>query len=42
MREPLQLAHVLRGRLDLAQLDRFLKRVEQFRVPIIGGIWPEC
>jgi homocysteine S-methyltransferase len=25
---------------DLAQLDRFLKRVEQFRIPIIGGIWP--
>jgi homocysteine S-methyltransferase len=25
---------------DLEQLDRFLKRVEQFRIPIIGGIWP--
>lgn len=25
---------------DLAQLDRFLKRVEHFRVPIIAGIWP--
>jgi homocysteine S-methyltransferase len=25
---------------DLAQLDRFLKRVEQFRIPIVGGIWP--
>ncbi len=25
---------------DLAQLDRFLKRVEGFRIPIVGGIWP--
>jgi homocysteine S-methyltransferase len=25
---------------DLDQLDRFLKRVEHFRLPIIGGIWP--
>jgi homocysteine S-methyltransferase len=25
---------------DLDQLDRFLKQVEQFRLPIIGGIWP--
>jgi homocysteine S-methyltransferase len=25
---------------DLDQLDRFLKRVEQYRVPVIGGIWP--
>ncbi|HEX9894343.1 MAG TPA: bifunctional homocysteine S-methyltransferase/methylenetetrahydrofolate reductase [Gemmatimonadales bacterium] len=25
---------------DLDQLDRFLKRVEAFRLPIIGGIWP--
>lgn len=25
---------------DLEQLDRFLKRVEQFRIPIVGGIWP--
>jgi 5,10-methylenetetrahydrofolate reductase len=25
---------------DLAQLDRFLRQVEGFRVPIIGGIWP--
>jgi homocysteine S-methyltransferase len=25
---------------DLDQLDRFLQRVEQFRIPIIGGIWP--
>jgi 5,10-methylenetetrahydrofolate reductase len=25
---------------DLDQLDRFLKRVEQFRIPIIAGIWP--
>jgi homocysteine S-methyltransferase len=25
---------------DLDQLDRFLKRVEQYRIPIIGGIWP--
>ena len=25
---------------DLDQLDRFLKRVEEFRVPIIAGIWP--
>ncbi|MBS1241965.1 MAG: methylenetetrahydrofolate reductase family protein, partial [Gemmatimonadetes bacterium] len=25
---------------DLDQLDRFLKRVESFRVPVIGGIWP--
>jgi homocysteine S-methyltransferase len=25
---------------DLEQLDRFLKQVESFRLPIIGGIWP--
>ncbi|HSR14675.1 MAG TPA: bifunctional homocysteine S-methyltransferase/methylenetetrahydrofolate reductase, partial [Gemmatimonadales bacterium] len=25
---------------DLDQLDRFLRRVESFGVPIIGGIWP--
>jgi homocysteine S-methyltransferase len=25
---------------DLAQLDRFLERVESFRIPIIAGIWP--
>ncbi|HTL05015.1 MAG TPA: bifunctional homocysteine S-methyltransferase/methylenetetrahydrofolate reductase [Gemmatimonadales bacterium] len=25
---------------DLAQLDRFLRQVEGFRLPIIGGIWP--
>ena len=25
---------------DIAQLDRFLKQVEAFRLPIIGGIWP--
>jgi homocysteine S-methyltransferase len=25
---------------DLEQLDRFLKRVEQYRVPIIAGLWP--
>ena len=25
---------------DLDQLDRFLKRVEQHRLPIIAGIWP--
>jgi len=25
---------------DLDQLDRFLKRVESFRIPIIAGIWP--
>jgi len=25
---------------DLDQLDRFLKRVEGLRLPIIGGIWP--
>jgi len=25
---------------DIAQLDRFLKQVESFRLPIIGGIWP--
>ena len=25
---------------DLDQLDRFLKRVEGFNLPIIGGIWP--
>jgi homocysteine S-methyltransferase len=25
---------------DLEQLDRFLTRVESFRLPIIGGIWP--
>jgi homocysteine S-methyltransferase len=25
---------------DLAQLDRFLARVEEFRTPIVAGIWP--
>ena len=25
---------------DLVQLDRFLKRVESFRIPIVAGIWP--
>jgi homocysteine S-methyltransferase len=25
---------------DLAQFDRFLKRVESFQLPIVGGIWP--
>ena len=25
---------------DLAQLDRFLARVEGFRIPIVAGIWP--
>jgi len=25
---------------DLRQLDRFLQAVEQFRIPIVGGIWP--
>jgi homocysteine S-methyltransferase len=25
---------------DPAQLEQFLKRVEQFRVPIVAGIWP--
>jgi methionine synthase / methylenetetrahydrofolate reductase (NADH) len=25
---------------DLEQLDRFLKQVEGFKLPIIGGIWP--
>jgi homocysteine S-methyltransferase len=25
---------------DLEQLDRFLKQVEHFRLPIVGGIWP--
>ena len=25
---------------DLDQFDRFLKRVESFNVPIVGGIWP--
>jgi methionine synthase I (cobalamin-dependent)/5,10-methylenetetrahydrofolate reductase len=25
---------------DLAQLDRFLERVEAFRIPIVAGIWP--
>ena len=25
---------------DLDQFDRFLKRVEPFNVPIVGGIWP--
>lgn len=25
---------------DIEQLDRFLKQVESFRLPIIGGIWP--
>jgi homocysteine S-methyltransferase len=25
---------------DLEQFDRFLARVESFRIPIVGGIWP--
>jgi homocysteine S-methyltransferase len=25
---------------DLDQLDRFLKRAEEFRIPIVAGIWP--
>jgi homocysteine S-methyltransferase len=25
---------------DLDQLDRFLARVEHFRIPIVAGIWP--
>ena len=25
---------------DLEQLDKFLKRIEAFRLPVIGGIWP--
>lgn len=25
---------------DLRQLDRFLRSVEEFRIPIVGGIWP--
>ena len=25
---------------DLAQLDRFLGRVEEFRIPVVAGIWP--
>jgi homocysteine S-methyltransferase len=25
---------------DLEQLDRFLRRVESFRIPIVAGIWP--
>ncbi len=25
---------------DVAQLEDFLKRVEQFRIPIVAGIWP--
>lgn len=25
---------------DLDQLDKFLKRIESFRLPVIGGIWP--
>jgi homocysteine S-methyltransferase len=25
---------------DIEQLDRFLRRVESFRIPIIAGIWP--
>jgi homocysteine S-methyltransferase len=25
---------------DLEQLDRFLKRVEEFQIPIIAGLWP--
>jgi methionine synthase / methylenetetrahydrofolate reductase(NADPH) len=25
---------------DLAQLERFLKRIEGFRIPIVAGIWP--
>jgi len=25
---------------DIAQLETFLKRVEQFRIPIVAGIWP--
>jgi methionine synthase / methylenetetrahydrofolate reductase (NADH) len=25
---------------DIDQLDRFLKRIESFRIPVIAGIWP--
>lgn len=25
---------------DLEQLDKFLRRIESFRLPVIGGIWP--
>ena len=25
---------------DLAQLDRFLARIEAFRIPVVAGIWP--
>src|SRR5512141_2041056 len=25
---------------DLDQLDRFLRRVEEFRIPIVAGLWP--
>ena len=25
---------------DLVQLDRFLRRVESFRIPVVAGIWP--
>ena len=25
---------------DLAQLDRFLEKIERFRIPIVAGIWP--
>ena len=25
---------------DLAQLDRFLRKIEGFRIPIVAGIWP--
>ena len=25
---------------DIAQLERFLKRIESFRVPVIAGLWP--
>ena len=25
---------------DLEQLDRFLERIEGFRIPIVAGIWP--
>ena len=25
---------------DLAQLDRFLRKVESYRIPIVAGIWP--
>ena len=31
---------LFRSVFDPAQLDTFLKRAEQFKIPIVAGIWP--